>query len=232
MTPIAFAWRSPPPSSVDERLVLTDDAAWLVVCSPIRDDGEAGTFRAQIAPDDRAILEGAGPGEHVFDVLATAAESTDAAVRAAAQRTADVVHGQPVAVAQFAAAAILRAAAPSIVSLTVTGAGTAPAEFHIDPGRLTVQFVAGDQQLGWQPVPPPGMGFMTPDADLLGGVGLGAKVPPGEFGAIALTVGLPATATKVSIEVTGMLHVTVGVARQDLPFKVRTPWAPVHREAT
>ncbi|HEY5627899.1 MAG TPA: hypothetical protein VIR16_00175 [Candidatus Limnocylindrales bacterium] len=232
MTLAQFAWRSPPPSSVDERLLLDEAGASLVVCSPARDDGTVGTFRAEVPPDDRATLMTAGPGEHAFDLLGAATGSEEAALRSAAQRVADLAHGQPSAAAQFGAAAILRAAVPPMVSLTVTGVGTAPAEFHIDPGRITVQFVAGDQPLGWQPAPPPGMGFMTPDADLLGGVGLGATVPPGEFGAIALTVGLPATATRVSIELTGMLHLTVADARQDLPFRVRTPWAPVHHEAS
>jgi hypothetical protein len=230
MTLAEFAWRSPPPTSVDERLLLQDDAAWLMVCSPVRDDGAVGAFRAEVPPDDRAVLEKAGPGEHAFDVIAQATGSPDASLRAVAERTAELAHGKPVAVAEFGAAAIVRTGAPPIVSLTVTGAGAEAAEFHIDPGRLTVQFAAGDQPLGWQPVPPPGMGFMTPDADLLGGVGLGARVPPGEFGAIALGVGPPATATRVSIEVTGMLHATAAGARGDAPFRVRTPWVPVHRE--
>lgn len=230
MTLAKFAWRSPPPSSIDERLVLADDAAWLVVCSPIRDDGMVGTFRAVPARGDRDALGAAGPGEVVFDVLSPAGGAPDAALRSAAQRTADLVHAQPLAVAQFGAAAIVRAGVPPIVSLTVTGVGSEAVAFHLDPGRLTVQFGADDRPIGWQPVPPPGMGFMTPDADLLGGIRLGANVPPDEFGAIALAVTLPPTATRLQVEVTGTLHLAVAGAREDRAFRVRTPWGPVHRE--
>lgn len=230
MTLAKFAWRSPPPSSIDERLVLADDAAWLVVCSPIRDDGMVGTFRAEIPAADRDALAAAGPDEHAFDILSPAGGAPDAELRNTAQRAADLVHAQPLAVAQFGAAGIVRAGAPPIVSLTVTGFGTEAVAFHLDPGRLTVQFATDDQSIGWQPVPAPGMGFMTPDADLLGGVGLGASVPPDEFGAIALAVALPPTATRLLVEVTGMLHLAVAGERADRPFRVRTPWGPVRRE--
>lgn len=234
-----FAWRSPPPSSVDERLVLTDDAAWLLVVAPVRDDGAVGVFRAEVPPEERAVLAAAGPGPHVFDVLAPAGGSPggssggpsgDADLRAAAQRVAELAHGQPVAVAQFGAAGIIRAGAAPIVSLTVTGVGAESVSFHLDPGRITVQFAADDQALDWQPAPAPGMGFMTPDADLLGGVGLGANVAPDDFGAIALGVAPPPTATRVSVSLTGTLHANFAGSHEDAPFRVRTPWAPVSRK--
>lgn len=230
MTLARFSWRSPPPSSVDERLLLVDDAAWLVVCSPARDDGMVGTFRTTVAPADGTVLASAGPGERVFDILSPAGDDPEAQLRAVAQHVADMAHASPVAVAQFAAAGIVRPGAPPIVSLTVTGAGTEPAEFHLDPDRIRVQFAGDDQPLSWQPIPAPGMGFMTPDADLLGGVGLGASVGPGEFGAIALTAGIPANATRLLVELTGMLHLSAAGVPEDAPFLVRTAWSPVHRE--
>jgi hypothetical protein len=225
-----FAWRSPPPTSVDERLfVLDDGSAWLVVMSPVRAEAAIGTFRADVPADDLAILTAAGPGPTVFDVAPPGATG-EAALRAVAERTAETAHASPVAAALFSAAAIVRPGSAPIVSLVVTADGSRPVEFELAADRLTVLFGAGAQPLGWQAVPPPGMGFMTPDVDLLGGVGMRASVAPGELGAIALNVGLPPEATTITIEVAGMLHAVVDDAPVQGPFRVRTARAQVHRQ--
>ena len=60
--------------------------------------------------------------------------------------------------------------------------------------------------MSWVPLPHLPMGFMTPDAEGLGGVRGRAEVPPGVLGAISVELSVPAGADQVSAQLAGLLH--------------------------
>jgi len=224
-----FAWRSPPPTSVDELLAIFDDGtAWLVLRRPRTGTGPIGTFRTKPVAADLAALTAAGPGPIAFDVLDPPRDPATAALRTAAERVAAAAQKTPRATATFHAGPSGPVSGGRLaMALLVVGAGKKAVEFELDPGRCTVHFNAGGQPIAWFPMPELGSGFVTPDAEGLGGLRMPAKVPPGDYGATAFDLAAPGNATTVSIHVEGSLSEALPDEPMPAPFAVSTDAAPI-----
>ena len=224
-----FAWHSSPPTSVDERLAVFDDgSAWLVVRRPRALTGAIGTFVAKPGADDLASLTSSGPGPIVFDLLAQPGDAAAAALLAIADRVSSAARAKPRAIATFYAGPLAAVAAGQLsMSLLVVGGGTNAVEFELEPPKCTVHFSQGGQPITWLAMPELGSGFVTPDAEGLGGLRRRAKVKPGAYGATAFHVPAPGNATAVSIEVAGWLAEAFPDERTPEPFAVRTEEAPI-----
>jgi hypothetical protein len=201
-TVVTVRWLTPPPSSVDERLVVTDEGlARLDVLRPRTPSGSIGSFQARIDEADVRALAATGPNVELNLVVQDPAV---AAVAVAADRVARDVRNSPLAVADFSA----RPAGPSAdgrltLVLLVTGQGSQPVQFQLDVAQSAVHYSTGGQPVAWYPLPELPMGFMTVNADGLGGVRQRALVSPGVLGAISLTVPAPAGAAEVSAQLLG-----------------------------
>jgi hypothetical protein len=224
-----FAWHSPPPTSVDERLAVFDDgSAWLVVRRPRELTGPVGSFVAKPSKEDLAALTSAGPGPVVFELLGKPGDPAAAALLAVVERVASKARSTPRATATFRAgprSAIARGKLS--MALAVVGGGSTAVEFELEPSKCTVHFSLGGQPVAWFPMPKLGSGFVTPDAEGLGGLRRRAKVPPDEFGATAFDIPAPGNATAVSIEVAGWLAEALPDERSPAPFAVRTEEARI-----
>jgi len=224
-----FAWRSPPPTSVDERLAVYDDGtALLVVRRPRALTGAIGTFKTKPRGDDLRSLTAAGPGPVVFELTGRPGDPASAALLAVAERVSAAARAKPRAVATFFAGPLAGVAAGRLsMSLLVVGSGTKAVELELEPAKCTVHFSEGGQPIAWFAMPELGSGFVTPDAEGLGGLRRRAKVKPGAYGATAFDIPAPGNATAVSIEVAGWLAEALPDARLPEPFAVRTEEAPI-----
>lgn len=224
-----FEWHSPPPTSVDERLAIFDDgSAWLVVRRPRALSGPIGSFVTRPVDADLQLLTAAGPEPVVLELLGRPGDAASAALLAAADRTASAARATPRAIATFHAGPLAAVTAGHLsMSLLVVGGGTKAVQFELDPARCTVHFSRGGQPIAWFPMPELGSGFVTPDAEGLGGLRRRAKVRPRAYGATAFHTPAPGDATAVSIEVAGWLAEALPDARSPEPFRVRTEEAPI-----
>lgn len=218
-----FIWRTPPPTSVDEELALYDDgSAWLVVRRPMTQAPTIGTFSQ--APEQATFDELAqtGPGPIVFDLLGPADERT-AALMAAANRAADSARAAPVASAAFYARPM---GAPSdgrlSVALQVVAAGKRTVQFQLDPARCAVHFSNLGQPAGWVEFPVLETGFITPEAEGLGGLNRRAAIDPGGWGSLVVDVAAPAAVTAVAAQVAGTLYEGLPDYPEGTRFMVRT----------
>jgi hypothetical protein len=229
-----FAWRSPPPTSVEEILAVYDDgSAWLVVRSPRSLTGAIGTFTTRPEPDDLAALSAEGPGPVTFDVLHRPDVGAAADLFTIANRVASAARAAPRATALFQAGVVGPAAAGRLsLALAVMGDGTEPVQFELEPEKCSVHFGAGGQPIAWFPMPELGSGFMTPDFEGLGGLRRRATVGPDDFGATAFEIAVPGNATTVSIQVAGFLADALPDERTPEPFSVRTDDTPISGPST
>ncbi|HET7487329.1 MAG TPA: hypothetical protein VFJ85_05325 [Acidimicrobiales bacterium] len=216
-----FLWRTPPPTSVDEELALFDEGTALLVVRHGRQAAPSiGTWRAGPEGDDLATLLAAGPGPVVFDLLAPPAD--DALLRAA-DRVAASARDTPLAVAGFFGQALPAAGGPDRPAvLQVLASGTEAVGFELDPGSLQAHYLDGGRTLSWQPLPPPEIGFMTPEAEGLGGLRSPAEVSPGRYGAVRLALAPPPGATSFVIRLGGWLRRALPDHPMPEPFEVRT----------
>lgn len=224
-----FAWQTAPPTSVDEALAVYDDGTVvLVVRTPRQASASIGSYTGSPSTADHAVLAAAGPGPVTFDLLAPPADPVGT-VLATADRVADACRSSPRAVVTFHA----HAAGPATdgvlaASLLAVGSGTQDVGFELDPAGSSVHFLGPDgQTMSWQDLPPLPMGFITPDAESLGGVVESASIAPGAYGAIAFETTSPAGATAISILVAGWLR--DAFPDDDYPerFQVRTATASI-----
>jgi len=214
-------WRTPPPTSVDEELAAYEDGtAWLAVRRSRDGEPTIGTWSTTTTADDVAVLAAAGADPLVVDLLhpTVTGDPGELAERlaAAARRTA-------VATATFHAGV---AGSGGTVSLLVVAAGARAVRFEIDPASCSVHVGHDGATLAWYEVPSVETGFVTPDAEGLGGVSRVAEVAPGAYGAIALDVpalaAKPDAATEVAVQVGGWLHDGLPDHPMPEPFSVRT----------
>ncbi len=224
-----YAWHSPPPTSVDELLAVFDDgSAWLVVRRPRAGTGAIGSFMVKPAADDLAALTAPGPGPIVFEVLSQPGDPEAGALLAVAERVASAARAAPRAVATFHAGPLGAVAAGKLsMSLLVVGDGTKPVEFELEPSTCTIHFSEGGRSIAWFPMPELGSGFVTPDAEGLGGLRRRANVGPGDYGATAFDIPAPGNATSVAIDVAGWLAEALPDDASPKPFAVRTDEAPI-----
>jgi hypothetical protein len=177
-----FEWRAPPLGALNEELAVFDDGtAWLLAVRPRTSPAAIGAYRCSLPPDDARLLAGAGPGPVVFT------QPADSAVFTAAERAAAAALHTPVAVVEFRA----RATATS-VSLYAIASGERALPFVLDVAASAVHVRAGGVEVDGVPFPELQTGFMTAEAEGLGGLGRSAGIPPGAYGAIAFDLALPA----------------------------------------
>jgi hypothetical protein len=224
-----FEWHTPPPTSVDERLVIYDDATTLLLVRRSREASAAvGTFRCQPDEADLRSLMAVGPGPVMFDLLVPSQDPGTAPLMAIADRVATDGRSKPHAVAEFFARPLGEVHDGTLAaSLLVAAAGTNAVEFEVDVPSSAVHFTENGQSVAWQELPDLPTGFVTPDAEGLGGVRRPAYLEPGAFGAIAFEVVAPAGATGLSIQVTGWLREALPDEPMPQRFEARTASAPI-----
>jgi hypothetical protein len=225
----SFRWQTPAPTSVDEELVLFDDGTtWLVVRGPRREDATIGSFVDRPTDDESGQLTAAGVGPHTVD-LRTPLDPARADLLALAQGVADGCRASPRAIVTFHAhlPAIEADGSPSITLLAIAG-GTDPVEFELDPGPSSIHYLdSSGQPMSWQVLPTPQTGFVTPDAEGLGGLHRAALMRPGAYGAITFPSARPEGAASAAILVAGWLRDALPDAPNPERFQVRTALAPV-----
>lgn len=219
-----FLWQTPAPTSVDEELALYDDGtAFLVVRRPLHGGPSVGTYKA--LPDKSAVdeLAAAGPGPIQFDLLHTPAPAV-LALMTRAREVADAAREKPAAVALFYARRLPGAEEGQLsLALGVVGQGERSVRIELDPRAWAVHFSNDGHEVSWSELPPPQLGFVTAEADLLGGLNMRAEVDPGRWGTINIDLSLPAEpATAAAIQVGGTLYEALPDELQPGRFDVRT----------
>jgi hypothetical protein len=225
-----FAWSSPPPTSVDEVLILEEDVARLVVRRPRRVTSTVGSYVGRPSDEDRAALLAVGPGPTVFELWPPRTEPASAELMAVADRVAETCLRTPRATVSFTVGVTdLGADGTLDIALFAGGAGTDVVVFDLDPGASVVHLVGPQGELTWLPMPRPATGFVTVDAVGVDGLGVAARLQPGVPVATTLRVPDVPGATGIAIEVAGWL--SEGLPDEPMParFAVRTPDAPIPR---
>lgn len=201
-TDITVRW-STPSAAVDERLLVGPTGETrLLALAPLHDAALIGEFRGEVSPDELGALAATGPQVWIDPTHTEDAEV--GAVGALAAQVADRCRTSPLAAGLF----VLRSTGPAVdgvrpLALGVVGRGERACQFLLELQRCRVRFVAHGSQVGEVPLPPLATGFMTSDADGLGGVRRTAVVPPGVLGAIALDLPVPAAATHAEAVLVG-----------------------------
>ncbi len=225
-----FRWTSPPPSAVDEVLVLEADVAWLVVRRPRRATSTVGSYVGRPDDEDRAALLAAAPGPVTFELWPPEATLDAAALMAVADRVAEGCLATPRATVGFVAAVTDVGADGSLgIALLATAAGTDPVVFELAPAASVVHLVGPGGEVTWASMPTPPTGFVTAQAVGIGGVGMAASLAPGDPVGTTFRVPDAAGATSIEVEVAGWL----GDALPDEPtpegFALRTSGSPIPR---
>jgi hypothetical protein len=218
-TLVTVRWRTPPPSSIDERLTVSDDGhARLDVLRPRTVGDTVGTYQGEIEEAEVRELIAAGPDVGV-DVVVQ--DPRLAAVGIAADRVAQRLLGSPLAVAQFFARPVGAVPPlPQTLALGVLGGGSQPVEFELDLDECVVHFSAAGSPVSSTPFPELPMGFTTPDAEGLGGVRQRATIAPGIVGAISVPLVVPEGANELSVQVVGSWYLPGEQLSDD--FEART----------
>jgi hypothetical protein len=200
---VSVRWHTPPPTAVDERLVVgADRRARLTVCRPRSQRDRVGTYDGEASAEDLAALAEHGP---TIDLDLVAPDPRVASAGVLADEVADGLRASPTAVASFRVHALSRSGGSVQLALLVTGDGSRPVEFVLSVTACAVHWGDGTRETGWAPLPSLPIGFMTPDAEGLGGVGDRAEVPPGVSGAIAFASAIPGGASQVWVQASGLL---------------------------
>lgn len=224
-----FVWTSPPPTSVDEVLVIDGQEARLVVRRPRRAGATVGSYVTRPSAEDLATLVAAGPGPVTFRVYPPDADTALVAVREVAERIVAACLERPRAAVTFMATVTHAGEGSLSVGLVAGAEGTVPMSFQIDPGASVVH-LSGDQgELTWHAMPTPDTGFVTAAAEGIGGLGVRARLSSGDPAGVAFEVPDVPGATTLAIEVAGTLSDALPDEPQPAPFAVRTAEAPIPR---
>ncbi len=224
-----FVWTSPPPTAIDEVLVIDDEEARLVVRRSRRVSATVGSYTARPTAEDLATLVAAGPGPVTFRVGPADPDPALAALREAAERVAAACLGHPRAAATFIATVTQAAGGSISVGLVAVAEGPDPVSFQLDPGASRVHLSGGQGELTWQAMPTPPTGFVTATAEGIGGLGTRARLTTGAPAGIAFEVPDVDGATTLAIEVAGTLADALPDEPMPEPFSVRTPEVPIPR---
>jgi hypothetical protein len=222
-----FQFRSAPPASVDEELAMYDDGSVrLAVRRPRSGDHVIGTYAYSPHNADFAELAKAGPNAVDLDLLGPVPEGQQDLV-ALASRVADEAREHPEATASFYARAVGQQSDGRLgVALQVVAGGTRVVEFDLAPDACTVLFTDSDgQPAGWAEFPKLELGFVTTDAEDLGGLRRRAEIKPGDWGTVVVKVSPPAAATGVSVRVAGSLYEGLPDDRMGTRFEALTDQA-------
>jgi hypothetical protein len=201
-TVVTVRWRTPPPTSIDERLIVDDEGrARLEVLRPRTLGDTVGSYEGTVSEAEVHELTAAGPDVEL-DVLAQ--DPRLAAIAVAADRVAQRLRASPLAVAQFFARPVGAVPPlPATLAIGVLGSGSQPVEFQLNLAECAVYFSSGGTPVSLTPLPDLPMGFTTSDAEGLGGVRQRAIVPPGVIGAISVPMAVPDGADHLSAQVVG-----------------------------
>jgi hypothetical protein len=223
-TLVSLRWRTPPPGSVDERLIITDNGrARLDVLRPRTPNDAVGTYEGAV--EDGEIRELGAAGSDV-ELDASVQDSELGAVAIAANRVAQRLLSSPLAVAQFFARPV--GAVPPIpqtLALGVVGIGSQPVEFQLDLAGCAIHFSCDGTPVSWIPLPELSIGFLTPEAEDLGGVRQRAILEPGILGAISVPLEIPDGVNELSAQVVGSWFLPGDELPKD--FEARTAPQPL-----
>lgn len=225
-----FIWTSPPPTSVDEVMVIADGMAQLVVRRPRRVSATVGSYVARPGAEDLATIAAAGPGPVTFHVHPSDTDD-DAllAIRAVAERVAEACLASPRATVTFSATVTGVTAGTLSVALIAVAEGPGQVEFELSPEDSVVHLSGPDGEITWQPMPRPATGFVTASAAGVGGLGVRAGMRQGEPAGTTFEVPDVEGSTTIAIEVAGTLSEALPDEPMPSPFAVRTPEAPIPR---
>ena len=202
VTDVTVRW-STPSAAVDERLrVSSNGDARLLALAPLRDATLIGEFRGEVSADELEALAATGTRVSIDPTHTESAEV--GAVSTLASQVADRCRADPLAAGLF----VFRSTGPAVggvrpLVLGVVGRGERACQFLLDLPGCRIRFVTDGSQVGEVPLPELAAGFMTSDAEGLGGVRRTAVVPPGTLGAIALDVQVPAQVSYAEIVLVG-----------------------------
>jgi hypothetical protein len=224
-TLITVRWRTPPPSSVDERLIISDDSrARLEMLRPRRLGDTVGTYEGAVEDDEIRELTAAG-SDVELDVTAQD-DPRLGRVAVTADQVAQRLLNSPLAVAQFFARPIGAVPPlPQTLALCVLGGGSQPVEFQLDLARCAVHFSVSGAPLSWVPLPDLPTGFLTSELEGLGGVHQRALVDPGVLGTISLPLSIPDEINELSAQVVGSWFLPGAESPED--FEARTTPQPI-----
>lgn len=221
MADARIRWHSPPPTSVDEELVVTEDGTGVLVVRTARDGTPAiGTWTAAVTVDDLAVLVGQSR-----EIDVTQPPVDDEVVRLA-ERIAAAARRHPLATATFHAASL----PGGEVALQAVGGGESAADFQLAADSVVVHLERDGVEVAWWPMDRLLTGFVSPEPTGLGGVGRPAEIRPGLYGTIALSGPAMSGPGEVAVEVRGLLRGEAGDesgARGYRPFLVRTAPVPL-----
>ncbi len=224
-----FVWTSPPPTSVDELLVIDGDEARLVVRRPRRVSATVGSYVARPTAQDLAVLLAAGPGPVTFHVHPPDTDAALLAIRDVAERVVEACLGSPRATVTFAAAVPQAVDGILSAALLAIAEGEDAVAFELRPDASVVHLSSAQGEITWLPMPTPPTGFVTGSAMGVGGLGVRARLEPGDPAGTTFEVPDVAGATNMAIEVTGTLSDALPDEPLPAPFSVRTPEAPIPR---
>lgn len=199
---VTVRWHTPPPNSIDERLIVTDDGhARLEVLKPRSLGDTVGTYEGAVEETEVRELTAAGPEVELDGAFQ---DPRLAAVAAAADRLAQRLLAWPLAVAQFFARPVGAVPPlPQTLALGVLGSGSQPVEFELNLAECVVHFSSSESPVSSTPLPESSMEFITPDSVGLGGVRQRATIAPGIVGTVSVPLVVPDGADELSVQVVG-----------------------------
>jgi hypothetical protein len=214
-------WSAEEPEAVDERLDLdADGTARLVVAKGRQDRDTIGVFSRAVGDVLHAgeLAELRDAGDQSFD-----AGTSDGISRSPAERLASAVRQNPTALARFVLAAGEIAPPQRAFTLGVGNAARTTIAFELDVAQCTIDFFGAGQAVGWQPLPQLATGFVTGDAEGIGGVRMRANLGADVIGLLVFDARVPPTATDAVVHLAGSLH----VADESFAFAARTATVPL-----
>jgi hypothetical protein len=205
-------------------LVIGDNGrARLEVLRPRTPGDTIGMYEGAVEDSEVGELTAAG-SDVELDV--TTQDPQLGAVVVAADRVAQRLLASPLAVAQFFARPIGAVPPlPQTLALCVLGGGSQPVEFQIDLAECAIHFSSDGTPVSWIPLPELSMGFMTSDAEGLGGIRQRALVEPGVLGTISLPLEIPDGVNELSVQVVGGWFLPGNESAED--FEARTDPQPL-----
>ncbi|MET0773226.1 MAG: hypothetical protein ABWZ82_09090 [Candidatus Limnocylindrales bacterium] len=224
-----FQWHSPPPTSVDEVLVIEEQLARLVIRRPRRVTSTVGSYVARPLDEDRSLLMAAGPDPVTFEVWPPMTDPGMLALQVVADRVAETCLASPRATVTFSATVTQAADGVLSVALLALAEGSDPVEFELSPSDSVVHLSGPQGEITWLAMPRPATGFVTGSAEGLGGLGVRARMRAGEPAGTTFEVPDVTGSTTIAIEVAGTLSEALPDERMPSPFAVRTPEASIPR---
>ena len=205
----SFQFTSAPPASVDEELALYNDGTARLAVRRPRRNPSIGTYTYKPNAADFGELAKSGPDQVRLHLLGPVPEALRDLVTLAS-RVADEAREHPEAIASFYCRSIgLQPDGRLGVALQVIAAGKRTVEFDLAPQSCTVLFTNDGAPAGWVEFPKLELGFVTPDAEDLGGLRRRAEIKPGDWGTVLVKVSPPAGANRVSVRVAGSLYLAL-----------------------